>query len=104
MDLDYLELRVQFPHCDHRVLHEPGKCEYCDVHPDWQQERADKKVNFTGISDPSKTTCPSDEARGLGGAHVWGGNRPASKKGCSCGVSAVGGRHSDYCDLYEHGG
>jgi hypothetical protein len=38
----------QFPHCDQRVLHEPGECEYCDKHPAWQELREAWGIAFTG--------------------------------------------------------
>lgn len=67
---------ARFPHCDERVLHSPGECVYCDMHPDAQQSRISRKVNFTGHTDADKTLCPADIARGIAGAHVWHGNRP----------------------------
>jgi hypothetical protein len=39
---------AQFPHCDQRVLHAPGECEYCDRHPDWQALRKAWGIAFTG--------------------------------------------------------
>lgn len=39
---------VQFPHCDSRVLHAPGECEFCDRHPDWQELRKSWGIAFTG--------------------------------------------------------
>jgi hypothetical protein len=38
----------QFPHCDTRVLHAPGECEYCDRHEDWQMLRERWGIAFTG--------------------------------------------------------
>lgn len=29
----------QFPHCDQKVLHAPGECQYCDERPEWQELR-----------------------------------------------------------------
>lgn len=123
MELDYIKIAIsdnaQFPHCDSGVLHAPGECTYCDLHPDWQKERIQKSVNFTGQSESLKTTCPSDATRGTGGAHVWGGNRPhdpnedeefnfddwfiptekPSAPKCTCGSDSVGGGgHSSWCD------
>jgi hypothetical protein len=67
----------QFPHCDQRVLHAPGECGYCDQHMDWQDLRSAWGIAFTGYEPEDKELpCPSDHARGLAGAHVWGGNRP----------------------------
>jgi hypothetical protein len=67
----------QFPHCDARVLHAKGECEYCDRHPDWQELREVWKINFTGQKDPSKALCPAEKARGLDSINKWGGNRPS---------------------------
>lgn len=67
----------QFPHCDQRVLHAPGECKYCDAHPLWQELRQAWGIAFTGyLPEDKELPCPSDNARGLNGAHVWGGNRP----------------------------
>lgn len=38
----------QFPHCDQRILHAPGECEYCDGRPDWQAVRQAWGIAFTG--------------------------------------------------------
>jgi len=38
----------QFPHCDQRVLHALGECEYCDRHPEWQALREAWGIAFTG--------------------------------------------------------
>lgn len=66
-----------FPHCDPRVLHEPSICEYCDLSPAAQGDRISKGINFTGRQEPGLKPCPSDAARGVGGAgRAWGGNRP----------------------------
>jgi hypothetical protein len=67
---------IKYPHCDQRVLHAPGECKYCDQYSDAQNERMAEGINFTGHQEPDLLPCPSDSARGLGGAHVWGGNRP----------------------------
>lgn len=72
------------PHCDSSVLHKPGKCEYCDRHPDWQALRKAWGIAFTGETPVAhhpgwvEVPCPSDQRRGTGQAHVWGGNRPTS--------------------------
>lgn len=68
-----------FPHCDASVLHAPGECEYCDQHPDWQALRGAWGIAFTGHRPAElEVPCPSDQRRGPGGAHVWGGNRPTT--------------------------
>ena len=41
---------LQAPHCDPRVLHEPGKCMHCDNFPSWQELRQLWNINFTGES------------------------------------------------------
>ncbi len=68
------------PHCDARVLHEPGDCAFCDNSPDWQDYRIIAGIKFTGqqvtVGDDWSTPCPSDFHRGTGGAHVWPGNTP----------------------------
>lgn len=69
----------QFPHCDQSVLHAPGECGYCDSRADWQALRHYWGIAFTGHTpDAGQIPCPSDARRGVGGAHVWGGNRPAA--------------------------
>lgn len=65
-----------YPHCDMRVLHAPGRCVHCDAAPKAQRERIFRKVNFTGQLRDGRAPCPSDLRRGLGGSHVWRGNRP----------------------------
>lgn len=75
-----------FPHCDTRVLHAPGECEYCDRRPEWQAIRKAWNIAFTGhvpVTDARtpwwvQQPCPSDAARGTGQAHTWGGNRPTN--------------------------
>lgn len=75
---------VQFPHCDQRVLHAPGECEYCDRHPDWQELRQVWGIAFTGHpptcgedSWTKQLPCPADYNRppGAGNDHRrWAGN------------------------------
>ncbi len=55
----------QFPHCDSRVLHAPGECEYCDAHPDWQALRINWHIAFTGYEPTDgELPCPAWYARG----------------------------------------
>lgn len=67
-------------HCDSRVVHGPGECEYCDHYPDLQAQRILDGVAFTGhLPKPGQRPCPADEARPPGSPsdHArWGGNRP----------------------------
>lgn len=75
----------QFPHCDQRVLHEPGTCEFCDRHPDWQALREAWGIAFTGRAPaPGMLPCPADAARPAGSPadhRRWGGNKPTSAEG-----------------------
>jgi hypothetical protein len=67
----------QAPHCDAEVVHSPGECHHCDGRPDMQLDRLLTRTAFTGQPVPDGgRPCPSDDRRGLAGAHVWGGNRP----------------------------
>lgn len=65
----------QFPHCDPRILHAPGKCVFCDAHPDWQELREFWAINFTGEHDAKKSSCPAELARPFEILNAWGGNR-----------------------------
>lgn len=70
----------EFPHCDNKVLHAPGQCEYCDEHPDWQHLRQVWGICFTGEPNPNKIPCPAEQARPLESINKWGGNAPNVKK------------------------
>ena len=93
----------QFPHCDQRVLHAPGECKYCDLHPEWQELRKSWGIAFTGQAPGrlgasgqtrsymfeipeghwnAKLPCPADFARpaGTGADHRrWAGNVATSQ-------------------------
>jgi hypothetical protein len=64
----------QFPHCDPRILHAPTECEFCDMHPEWQQLRTLWRIAFTGYEpEGTELPCPADYARG--DKHTrWHGN------------------------------
>lgn len=72
----------QFPHCDSRVLHAPGECEYCDRHPEWQELREAWGINFTGHHlvaneyGSKYLPCPSEANRPLSKINQWDGNVP----------------------------
>ena len=54
-----------FPHCDQRILHAPGECEFCDMQGDWQELRQAWGIAFTGYEPEEKELpCPADYARG----------------------------------------
>jgi hypothetical protein len=58
---------MQYPHCDSRILHAPGECEFCDLHPKWQELRGGWGVAFTGHAPQGdEMACPADRARPAG--------------------------------------
>lgn len=67
---------MQFPHCDAAVLHAPGECQFCDMHPDWQEYRQWARINFTGHYSENKAPCPSEHFRSVETINRWPGNRP----------------------------
>ena len=73
---------LQFPHCDSRVLHQKGECQYCDAHEEWQELRTAWGINFTGYhlkkteQDTPMLPCPSEIARPLNAINRWDGNVP----------------------------
>jgi hypothetical protein len=65
---------TQFPHCDQRILHAPGECEYCDLHEDWQFLRASWGIAFTGY-EPEGTELPDPATHARGDSiNKWHGN------------------------------
>lgn len=71
----------QFPHCDPRILHAPGECQFCDAHPEWQALRGAWGVAFTGY-EPEGTELPDPATHARGdNAQKWRGNKP-SPGGC----------------------
>lgn len=65
----------QFPHCDPRVLHAPGQCEFCDRHPEWQAMRLVCGICYTGyVPDGTELPDPATHARGAR-LNAWYGNR-----------------------------
>jgi hypothetical protein len=73
---------VIFPHCDPRILHKPGECQFCDKQPEWQSLRRAWGVNFTGHHDGMNeygmafVSCPSEVIRPLERINQWDGNVP----------------------------
>ena len=65
------ELNHKHPHCDTRVLHEPGTCVFCDHYPERQSERSARGINFTNTSDPNLQPCPAVAARGPKSLYDW---------------------------------
>lgn len=73
----------QFPHCDARILHAPGECEFCDLHPEWQELCKAWMVAFTGhepktsLHAGTQVPCPADFNRPAGSRsdhRMWSGN------------------------------
>jgi hypothetical protein len=82
----------QFPHCDARVLHAPGECRFCDLHPEWQQLRKAWMIAFTGHEPAEEELpCPADYDRPPGSVsdhRRWAGNvattqQPVNETGAS---------------------
>jgi hypothetical protein len=93
-----LELRVQFPHCDPRILHAPSECEFCDLHPEWQYLRQIWGIAFTGWEPEYKELPdPATHARGYQNANAWSGNKakPVVKH------NHLGGFHVEGCSACE---
>lgn len=72
---------MRFPHCDQRILHAPGECEFCDQAPEWQELRKAWNIAFSGHNPAEgQTACPADLAvmyRERSDYNQWPGNRPA---------------------------
>lgn len=84
-------MTATFPHCDPKVLHAAGECEFCDLHPDLQALRLGFKENFTGHGPDAATVD-----RPLDVIEKWHGNIASNRKpvpGCFC----------MYCAPYRYG-
>jgi hypothetical protein len=67
----------QFPHCDQRILHAPGECEFCDRRPEWQALRFAWGIAFTGYQPEGKELPdPASNARPVEVINRWPGNVP----------------------------
>lgn len=66
---------MTFPHCDPNVLHAPGECVYCDMHPDMQEARVAQGINFTGHGPD-----PATDVRPLEIINKWYGNVPRKER------------------------
>jgi hypothetical protein len=71
---------AQFPHCDSNVIHAPGECKFCDMHPELQERRAKSGVNFTGHHEEGKGICPAEQRRSLDLINRWPGNVPETEE------------------------
>ena len=73
----YVGLTFPQAHCDNRVLHSPGYCEYCDRHPDEQEYRKLNNIAFTDEEDiGDKYPCPARQVRTKESLDSWAGNQP----------------------------
>lgn len=75
----------QFPHCDSRVLHAPGECDYCDRHPEWQALRFAWRIAFTGYepdTDQKELPDPATHARSFESLNAWEGNQAHKETEC----------------------
>lgn len=64
-------------HCDQRVLHSPGYCQYCDMYPEAQQKRVELGYDFTNDKPGTREhSCPAIQTRGWDNLNGWGGNQP----------------------------
>lgn len=72
-----MENVARYPHCDVKVLHAPGKCDFCDMYPEMQQWRIDSNTQFTG-EDYSEDQIwdPAQIIRPLEIIERWYGNVP----------------------------
>lgn len=81
------KMHLQPPHCDQRVLHAPeDNCEFCNMHPEWQELRRMWGIAFTGHSFDNKGVphvdeygnmtlpCPAEYNRGMASVNGWHGN------------------------------
>lgn len=68
--------RGTIPHCDSRLLHAKGECQWCDERPNLQAIRAELGINFSGHYDKDKLICPAEMARNLPKIERWAGNVP----------------------------
>jgi hypothetical protein len=103
VELDYLaepyNLSNPFPHCNQFILHKPKLCEYCDKHPDWQQERVDKKVNFTGEQTSGFALCPADT--NYKSDPNWPGNKPGQASTASIIAEAIETTTKNLFDVWK---
>lgn len=70
-----------FPHCDSRILHARGKCDYCDQRPEWHEIRNALGLAFTesATDRDHPYMCPAEAAvlaGERGELNAWPGNRP----------------------------
>ncbi len=69
------EYKAKYPHCDHRVLHSPGICVYCDKYPEEQEERKRDNIPFTDELTLDTPLLPGED-RARRSAEKWPGNGP----------------------------
>lgn len=72
--MQFVRDRELNPHCDNQILHSPGKCKYCDDHPDAQTYRKMLHLKFTDEMSEGDSVLPGGE-RTKARAERWGGNQ-----------------------------
>lgn len=73
---EYIDAWEQpFPHCDPRVLHSPGVCDYCDKVPALQEYRRMCGLPYVDDLQVTDAILPG-ENRDRRSAEAWGGNQP----------------------------
>lgn len=63
-----------YPHCDNRVLHSPGVCDFCDKADTLQQYRRMLGLKYTDELQANDALLPGQD-RTRASADAWGGNR-----------------------------
>jgi hypothetical protein len=74
MYLEFMEQWEAAPHCDPRVLHSPGKCEFCDEAEVLQIYRTQLGLKYTDELQANDALLPGED-RTRASAEAWGGNR-----------------------------
>lgn len=80
---------IQMPHCDQLVLHSPGTCEACDLHPEWQAYRAAAGIAFSDmpaheVQAHGLVPCPSTYSRSAEVRDAWNRNQPVHSLADKC--------------------
>lgn len=102
---------TRFPHCDSRILHAPGECEYCDEVPEWQELRKAWGIAFTGrvpaiAADRCGKVLPGErpagrvsvcmQAAGHGDDVPHSGQEPWEALPCPADYAVARGERGDY--------
>ena len=69
------KITITFPHCDPRVVHEPGTCDVCHE-SGLQYVREIWGIAYTGKPVVGLIGCPAEARRSLENIERWPHNRP----------------------------